>query len=375
MSNTTGSAIPPPTGALPTGPIVIPKFDGTLGSLLVGGLIAMALWGVTCVQTYNYFTRTNKDRLYLKVTVGLLWLLDTFDSALNGHILYYYMVSNYLNPLAIFHPVWSIIIHVAVTAISNFIIRSLFTVRVFRLSKGNLYLTGWIMAISLADLVVGITITIKAFKIQTFPELSKIADLMYLTFGVGTGSDLSLALALSWLLYGSRTGFRKTDSLIKVLMMYTVNTGMIVAIDASLGLILYIVMPNNFIFLGFYLLLSKLYLNAYLATLNARETLLDNETDMLSIHLSSFSNSNASRRYDVENLHSLPSTVVSNEKTSRPTIGRPTSRGGAAGAGGVGSKMAISIQTFMDHKSELELEDSPSRLSYHHHDAPIAKAL
>ncbi|KAF4610249.1 hypothetical protein D9613_010511 [Agrocybe pediades] len=265
-------------------------------------------------------------------------------------------------------------IHVAVTAISNFIIRSLFTVRVFRLSKGNLYLTGWIMAISLADLVVGITITIKAFKIQTFPELSKIADLMYLTFGVGTGSDLSLALALSWLLYGSRTGFRKTDSLIKVLMMYTVNTGMIVAIDASLGLILYIVMPNNFIFLGFYLLLSKLYLNAYLATLNARETLLDNETDMLSIHLSSFSNSNASRRYDVENLHSLPSTVVSNEKTSRPTIGRPTSRGGAAGAG-VGGKMAISIQTFMDHKSELELEDSPSRLSYHHHDAPIAKAL
>lgn len=36
-------------------------------------------------------------------------LLDTFDSVLNGHILYYYLVTNYLNPLAIMTPVWYVI--------------------------------------------------------------------------------------------------------------------------------------------------------------------------------------------------------------------------------------------------------------------------
>ncbi|TFK64552.1 hypothetical protein BDN72DRAFT_261779 [Pluteus cervinus] len=33
------------------------SFDGTLGAFLTGGLVAMTLWGVTCVQTYTYFTR------------------------------------------------------------------------------------------------------------------------------------------------------------------------------------------------------------------------------------------------------------------------------------------------------------------------------
>jgi hypothetical protein len=320
-------------------PLVIPRFDNTLGSLLVGGLVAMALWGVTCVQTYNYFTRDNKDRLYAKIVVGLLWLLDTFDSALNGHILYYYMVSNYLDPLAIFRPVWSVIIHVAVTAISNFIIRTLFSLRVYRLSKGNLILTAWIMIISLSDLVVGITITVKAFKIETFPELQKIAGLMYLTFGVGTGSDLSLAFALSWLLYRSKTGFRNTDSLIKGLLLYTVNTGMIVAIDAALGLILYIVMPDNFIFLGFYLLLSKLYVNAYLATLNARETFRDQEDELLSIHLTDLSQS---QRFDMES--TMP-TFTEKSTNSRAESGR----------------MAISIQTLID--KQVESENSPSLIT------------
>ncbi|KDR70204.1 hypothetical protein GALMADRAFT_255074 [Galerina marginata CBS 339.88] len=320
--------------SFPSVPLVIPRFDNTLGSLLVGGLLAMALWGVTCVQTYNYFTRTNKDRSFLKIMVGILWGLDTFDSALNGHILYFYMVSNYLNPLAIFKPVWSILIHVAVTSISNFMIRTMFTVRVFKLSRRNFLLTGWIMALSLSDLVVGITITIKAFKITSFPELSKIANLMYLTFAVGTGSDLCLALALSWLLYGSRTGFRRTDSLIKILMLYTVNTGMIVAIDASMGLILYAIMPNNFIFLGFYLLLSKLYVNAYLASLNARETLRDNKDDMLSIHLSDIPHS---QRFDVES--TLPAEKSTGSKTES-------------------GKMAVSFQTLVSKRFESEITSS-----------------
>ncbi|RXW19111.1 hypothetical protein EST38_g6744 [Candolleomyces aberdarensis] len=209
--------------------------------------------------------------------IAFLLALDTFDSALNIHILYHYMVSNYLNPFALMIPIWSVI------ASSNFIIRSMFAHRIFRLSKGNIPITAWIMAISTADLVTGIVITVKAlaisfdssvlmlifanrFKLNTYLELDSLSNLMYLTFAMGTGSDLSVAIVLCWLLRRSRTGFKKTDGMISVLMQYTVNTGLIVAIDAALGMIMYIVMPNNFIFLGFYLLLSKLYLNSYLAT-------------------------------------------------------------------------------------------------------------
>jgi len=311
-------------------PTLVYKFDNTLGALLLGGLVAMALWGVTCVQTYHYFMSKNKDRLLTRAMVGFMWILDTFDSALNAHILYYYMVSNYLNPFAIFKPVWSIIIHVAVTSISNFLVRTMFAQRIFRLSGGNIWLTVCVMVISLCDLVVGITITVKAFGIQSFPELDKLSTLMYMTFGFGTGSDLTVAIILSWILRKSRTGFRRTDSLIKVLMMYVVNTGMIVAIDASLGMILYAVMPNNFIFLAFYLLLSKLYLNAYLATLNAREYLRQSD-DALSLNVSYLTNQ---QRTDLER-NSIPAAA---EKVP-----------------GSSDTKAFSVETLIDRKMDLEM--------------------
>lgn len=36
--------------------------------------------------------------------------LDTFDAVLNGHFLYFYMVTNYLKPTALFAVVWSVIV-------------------------------------------------------------------------------------------------------------------------------------------------------------------------------------------------------------------------------------------------------------------------
>ncbi|EEB92417.1 hypothetical protein MPER_09078 [Moniliophthora perniciosa FA553] len=141
---------------------LLPKaFDNTLGALLVGGLAAMAF-------------------------------LDTFDTVLNCHILYFYLVSNYINPFAIMVPIWSVIvsfllkvtfllilfvvfkIHVAVTSISNFIIRSLFARRAYRLGK-NIPSTIWIVAVSVTDLVVGILITAKALVVPlAFLELNLI---------------------------------------------------------------------------------------------------------------------------------------------------------------------------------------------------------
>lgn len=100
------------------------------------------LWGVTCVQTFSFFTGGTADRawqkalvccpfsrgvfllIYLLLSPGCIPLvrsrtydlarplsrvvrvLDTFDTVLNGHILYFYLVSNYLAPQAILFPVW-----------------------------------------------------------------------------------------------------------------------------------------------------------------------------------------------------------------------------------------------------------------------------
>ncbi|KII84002.1 hypothetical protein PLICRDRAFT_435591 [Plicaturopsis crispa FD-325 SS-3] len=291
-------------------------FDNTLGALLVGGLVAIALWGVACTQTYIYFENTYRharDRAWLRSLIAVLWVLDTFDSCLHAHILYHYLVSNFLDPLAMAVPVWSVIIHVFMTSLQDFIIRLLFARRVLRLSNRNWLLTSGIFAVSLLDLVCGIAITGRAFKVASFAELNTMSWLFYLNFAAGTTADAYVASSLCYYLHKSRTGFPRTESLINVLMMYTINTGLLTAIDASLGMITYIVMPNNFIFLAFYLLLSKLYLNSYLASLNSRRLRADgggttSGPEIMSIHLS---------RLPAPHEHSSPSTAVEKTSTDR----------------------------------------------------------
>jgi len=155
-----------------------------------------------------------------------------------------------------------------------------------------------------------VVITIKAFTIQNFLQLHTLSvcllvdvlssfwalmivqNLFYLSFASGTSSDVLLALSLCFYLWRCQTGFPRTDNLIQALMKYTINTSVLVAwapvslfshqtcwiqifrLDALAGLITYITMPHNFIFLGkstqtsveedfwsfyeaFYLLLSK----------------------------------------------------------------------------------------------------------------------
>lgn len=136
-------------------------------------------------------------------------------------------------------------------------------------------------------------ITIKAFKIATYPGLSAVATLFYVNFGSNLSADVYVAVVLCYYLWRSRTGVGKTDSLIVTLILYTVNTGLLTALDASAGLITYAAMPNNFIFIAFYLNLSKLFVNSYLASLNAREGLIGKmkSDGMVSIHMSRVSTS------------------------------------------------------------------------------------
>ncbi|KAF8347395.1 hypothetical protein F5887DRAFT_1072387 [Amanita rubescens] len=305
----------------------LPKFDDTLGALLVGGLFALSLWGVICSQTYTYFMTQTRDRPAVKLSIAFLWLLDTLDSALDFHILYYYLVTNYLNPLAIGKIIWSLIVHVAVTVFSNFLIRAMFTYRIYHLSKKNIKLTTWLMSISTLDLAIAIFISVIAFQAPNFTALEGSAKYLYLAFATGTLSDLSVSVSLCVLLYRSRTGFRRTDSLVRTLLLYTLNTGTLVAIAATFGTVCYAVRPKNFIFLISYLSQSKLYVSSYLAAMNARAELRDKASDF-SIHLSELSN--------------YPYPVSGTTGASGNTEAAKTTREG----------LHISVQTLIDQKVE-----------------------
>lgn len=122
------------------------SFDFTAGRLL---MTFRRLYGVTCSQIYNFYIRRFQDPVYLKWTVCIYHerhrdtltmtfcdytsrsrssgmfpspglscsvfistsrVLDTFDAVLNGHFLYYYLVTNHTDPTAMEKLVWSVIV-------------------------------------------------------------------------------------------------------------------------------------------------------------------------------------------------------------------------------------------------------------------------
>ncbi|KIJ43864.1 hypothetical protein M422DRAFT_169160, partial [Sphaerobolus stellatus SS14] len=90
---------------------------------------------------------------------------------------------------------------------------------------------------------------------------------------LGATSNIVITIIMCWLLSNSRTGSRRTDTVVMRLIMYTVNTGLLVSLAALLTLVTAAARPHTFIYAAFYFLIPGLYLNSMLASLNARHSI------------------------------------------------------------------------------------------------------
>ncbi|ETW81651.1 hypothetical protein HETIRDRAFT_318209 [Heterobasidion irregulare TC 32-1] len=87
-------------------------------------------------------------------------------------------------------------------------------------------------------------------------------------------SDWIITVATSVLLWREHSSFKRTNSLINTMIMYIVTTGLFPSIFVLVTVAVYAAIPG-FFFVGMYIVLSKLYLNSFLATLNSRQSLND----------------------------------------------------------------------------------------------------
>jgi len=186
-----------------------------------------------------------------------------------SHTIYWYTITNFTNEEALLSIPWSIMCSVVADNISDMVIRSFFCRSIWHLSN-NRPLACIISVLVFLTFVDGMGLGIKGFAIHTFAEFAAISWLLYSGFAIALVCDFLIAGSLCYYLFTSRTGYKGTDSLINILSTYAINTGLVTSIFCALCFITYAAMPDNYIFLAFYFPLSKLYVNALLATLNAR---------------------------------------------------------------------------------------------------------
>ncbi|KAL1949768.1 hypothetical protein VTO73DRAFT_8649 [Trametes versicolor] len=306
-SNTTATSAAG-AGPLPLMPSV-PALDNTFGAVLIGTCIGLIFYGLTAHQTYRYFRLYPNDVSVLKVLVTVLMCvglrswhafvapltqspcrsLETFHTTLCIHMWYsyYYLTTNYFNPVSLLSGVWSLRLIPVVTGTVIFVCHSFYARRVYLI--GGLYrpLVAIVILLMFGELSFVVASTTEAFLQPSFASWEHFTWLISAGFGCAVGADVVLTSALTFVLHRSRTGFKSTDSMIDVLIVYTINTATLPAyytpltwllalrLFSVLSLVFAVVFPNNLIYVALNMVSTRSYANSVLAVLNSRRSLVE----------------------------------------------------------------------------------------------------
>jgi len=205
--------------------------------------------------------------------IFFLLLLDTISTAFTTHGLYFYLVLHFGDTQALLSPIWSIIAQMYITCSSDVIIRCIFARRVWLITDRNYILAACIALPSIVSLGAGFAFATRAFALETFVNIASITYCLYVAFAASVTADVIIAISLCVALSRNRTGYLNTDTLLSVLISYSVNTCVLTSLCSAACLITYTLWPQDFIYLGIFFSLSKMYFNSLLAMLNARKHL------------------------------------------------------------------------------------------------------
>ncbi|KAJ7230602.1 hypothetical protein GGX14DRAFT_486303, partial [Mycena pura] len=195
---------------------------------------------------------------------------DTIHQALISHTLYTYLVTNYNNSVELTQIVWSLLVEVLFNGFTALLVQSFLTVRIWRLSNGNKWLTGAALLLVLGEFGCVLAYVALSLRLRTLAELVELKGLSVTVNALAAAGDVLIAATLCKLLYSSRTGFHRSDTMIKKLMVWAVNTGLVTSLCAIASLISIVVADSTFIYILFFFCMGRLYCNSLLATLNAR---------------------------------------------------------------------------------------------------------
>ncbi|KAJ4482237.1 hypothetical protein J3R30DRAFT_2145227 [Lentinula aciculospora] len=225
--------------------------DSTYGSAFVGLIVSAILYGATILQVYLYYRNYPKDARFLKVLVFALWIFDTIQLTLCVTALYWYLITNYNNPSVLDQLTWSMELQTDCNGVIALLVECFFARRVWLMSA-NLYLVIVIVILAVVHFVLGIVFTVDSFRLVSSTEFGNLIWVTSAGIGSAAAADVIIAGALCFYLSKSRTGFKKTDSLISTLIVYSLTTGLITSFIGVVIVVTFATMPNNYVWLAFF---------------------------------------------------------------------------------------------------------------------------
>ncbi|KAH8079816.1 hypothetical protein BXZ70DRAFT_960640 [Cristinia sonorae] len=250
----------------------MPGYEKTIGTLLVGIVFNTFLYGLVMFQFASYYRTKFNDPLPIKLMVLFLFVIDNVHSIAVIYMLWEYCVTNFDNPDILNYALWPYTFTPIATALAAFATQIFLGYRVFRLTHSSV-LYGFILVLAVPSCALGIACGIKAWMIKVLIKLVVLGPLVTAWLAMQVGIDMFITITLSLVLWRSRTGFRKTDSVLHRLIRGAIQTGLFAGIFSLGDLATFLKYPDTNLYGMFAIPIGRIYTNTLLDTLLTRDEL------------------------------------------------------------------------------------------------------
>ncbi|KAJ7785365.1 hypothetical protein DFH07DRAFT_948441 [Mycena maculata] len=237
-----------------------------VGVYLLGILFNTFLYGLAVAQFLTYFNTKSDDPWGLRAVVWSLLCTDTIHSAVEVYGAWQIGVDNY-NDLA--RVSWTIPFTAVATSVAAYITQCFLAYRVLCLRKNKIFV-GTVWVSSTLGLVFGCISGIMAGIIKEVTKFRPIVPFVVLWLSFQSLSDFLITVSLVLALARSRTGFRRTDTMINRLIRGAIETGTFASAFALADLFSFVFFRDTNLYAMFASPIGRIYTNTLLHTLNVR---------------------------------------------------------------------------------------------------------
>ncbi|KAK0454865.1 hypothetical protein EV421DRAFT_455976 [Armillaria borealis] len=244
----------------------------TLGVLLVALTVSSSIYGVTCVQAVQYYRRYTSDSAVLKVSVAVVWALETLNQGLTMFSLYHYLVRDRGNMEALSYTEWSLAVPSGTNGLAASIIQFFFAYRVYIMSDRNLHLTGSVCVMSVTQFAVSFAVMVQSIRFPAAIDYRRFEHLVPPCFAITAATDVLITVSLCYYLQIRKSGLEKTDGVVNRLTLLTINNGILSSAVALTAFVCQLAASGTMLPFAMCFLLGKVYTNTLLSSLNSRSS-------------------------------------------------------------------------------------------------------
>ncbi|KAJ7146007.1 hypothetical protein C8R44DRAFT_756330 [Mycena epipterygia] len=258
-----------------------PGYDMTevFAPLFLGTVVSLVLSGITIMQAYIFFP--SKDRLFLQIIAAGMIVFDCVSTGLISQGLYSYIVPNFgsMLPLGNLNP--SLAAECCMSVFIVFVSHLFFAFQVFSvIPRGfqKYLMPGLVVFFGTVSFAGAVGCVVTMFS-QSHNILSDRSYQFSVFVGIAKGSaavaDLIATVALCFYIQvaHSSTGFSKTNNMLKRLIGYILQRGILVTLIQVTFLIIFFTTSTKFAWLALHVNVTRIYANTFFAMLNGRASL------------------------------------------------------------------------------------------------------